>query len=102
MSATTNIADLPSQVTFSGTEQATPQQQPPQQLAQPPITPASDTQHPQLTPQMQTEILSNIQNASRHGGGQTYPLEIFPNKPHLLCKIPKLSPIMYLLLPRII
>lgn len=91
MSATTNIADLPSQVTFSGTEQATPQQQPPQQLAQPPITPASDTQHPQLTPQMQTEILSNIQNASRHGGTDL-PSRDIPQQTASIVQDPQIKP----------
>ena len=91
MSATTNIADLPSQVTFSGTEQANTQQPPAQQLAQPPIVPPSDTQHPQLTPQMQTEILSNIQNASRHGGTDL-PSRDIPQQTASIVQDPQIKP----------
>ena len=78
--STTNITDLPQ------SQQIVQQPPPPVQQTQPQVTfspppqntqlPASahappgvppPAQHPQLTPQMQTEILSSIQNASRHG-----------------------------------
>lgn len=92
--STTNISDLPPQVTFSVSDQDNTQQPPAQQMAQVPtsdIPPPSNTQHPQLTPQMQTEILSNIQNASRHGGTELPPRDI-PQQMTSLVQDPQIKP----------
>ena len=92
--STTNISDLPPQVTFSVSDQANAQQLPAQQTAPAPPPNASappGTQHPQLTPQMQTEILSNIQNASRHGGTEL-PSRDIPQQTAPIVQDPQIKP----------